>query len=144
MVIRSYYSYICFYYLPLVSIKNLWVTKKETADHAAQNIKRGHCPIPELKIGNKIMMNAAEPQLVPTAIGTRSGSIIYGMHNQTTGPRVSPKLAIKITRPIITKAFPTLGEEELIMNPIEMIILDMINITVPNCKRVFLPNFDSK
>lgn len=87
------------------------------------------------------MIIVVEPQLLPTAIGTLSGSIISGMHNHTTGPKVSPKLAIKITSPTITNAFPTL---ESVINPIEMITLDITNTIVPSCRRVFLPNLDNR
>lgn len=119
--------------------------KKDTRHHAAKNRNKNHfSPKAEFIIGNKIMMRAAEPQFVPTAIGTRSASIISGMESQTTGPRVSPKSAMNTINPIITNTFPAVSDEPLMIKPTAIATNANTNTIVPNCRSVFLPNFDSR
>ena len=72
------------------------------------------------------------------------GSKISGIYNQTTGPKESPKSAIKIINPLIIKTDANVFELPWIIKPMPIITNEIIATKVPNCKIVFLPNLVNK
>lgn len=61
------------------------------------------------------------------------------MYNHVTGPKDKPKFAIKITNPKMTKKLLAECEEFWIRNPIETIVKEMADVSVPAWRIVFLP-----
>lgn len=96
------------------------------------------------KIGKNIVIREATVQLARVLKAIRFGYNISGMYSQTTGPKESPKSAIKITRPPITITFPADSALSLTKNPIPISSSEMTATRVPPCRIVFLPNRVSK
>lgn len=75
------------------------------------------------------------------------GSKISGIYNQTTGPKESPKSAIKIINPLIINTEANVfvfAPLPWTIKPMPIITNEIIPTKVPNCKIVFLPNFVNK
>ena len=94
--------------------------------------------------GNSNIMKAAVPQLVPVAYGKTFGCTIYGKYTQTTGPNVSPKLAINNTNPKIIKGNPNPSPSYFCQNP--KAVTEQANAAPiqPYWNSVFLPILLSK
>lgn len=145
--ISLYYSAICFSVLFLVSIKNFLLKKKAPPHQIAKNTKSragflfGSC---SLITGNKSMMSEAVPQLVAVANGNMEGWTISGRYTHTTGPNVSPKLAMNRTNPAIMKVNPNPWLSVFAQKPKAIVIQLTLAPIHPYWKSVFLPIFVSK
>lgn len=118
------------------------LTKKDIALQSVKKKNKGTgVPNALLNIGNVIMTIEAAVQLESVEKGIISGYTISAMYSQTTGPKDSPKLAIKITNPTIIKILPALLSLDLIRKPTATINNEITEVSVPNCNIIFLPNF---